>query len=95
MTVLNSLYDVWKITSKPEWYLENNLPFRMTVLYSPNDIWKITSKPEWYLENNYTMNDSSQFTLWYLKNNLKPKWYLENNYTSESQFSIHFMMFEK
>ena len=52
MKVLYSPYDIWKITSKPEWYLDNNHPSELTVLYSPYDIWKISSKPEWYLENN-------------------------------------------
>ena len=66
----------------------------MTVLNSPYDIWKITSKPEWYLENNLPMNDSSLFTLWYLKYNLKTRKYLENNLPSEWQFSIHLIIFQ-
>ena len=51
MTILNSPYDIWKITSKPEWYLENNPPPNesslFTLLY-----FKYNLKLEWYLENN-------------------------------------------
>ena len=71
MTVLYSPYDIWKLTSKPEWHIENNTPVRMTVLYSPYYIWKITSKPEWYLENNYQSEwHFSVLLIVFLKNNL-------------------------
>ena len=73
MTVLYSPYDIWKITSKPKWYLENNLlpndSSLFTLLYS-----KYNLKPEWYLQNNHTHpNDISLFTLRYMKNNLKTR----------------------
>ena len=53
MTLLYSPYDIWKITSKPEWYLENNHQSEWQFSYSPYDIWKLTSEPENYLENNH------------------------------------------
>jgi len=35
MAFLYSPYDIWKITSKPEWYLENNLsPERQFSIYA-------------------------------------------------------------
>ena len=50
--ILYSPYNIWKITSKPEWYLENNLPtewgFSIYLKKFQNN-----QKPEWYLENNH------------------------------------------
>jgi len=51
MTFLYSPYDIWKITSKPEWYLENNLPSKWQFSIHLTILQNITSKPEWYLEN--------------------------------------------
>ena len=52
MTVLYSPNHIWKITSKTEWYLENNQPSECKFSNHLN-IWKkLTSKPELYLENN-------------------------------------------
>ena len=53
MTFLCSPYYIWKTTSEPEWYLENNHPSEWQILYSSYYICKITSKPECYLENNH------------------------------------------
>ena len=50
MTFIYSPYDIWKITSKPEWFLENNLTTEWGFFFHLK-IFKKTSKPEWYLEN--------------------------------------------
>ena len=73
MTFFYSPYDIWKITLKPEWYLQNNhspewkFSFNLMIFEKlpqiPNDTQKITSPP----------NDSSLFTLLYLKYNLKTR----------------------
>ena len=49
MTFLYSYYEIWKITSNPEGYLENNhLPEWQYSIH----LVIFEKKPEWYLENN-------------------------------------------
>ena len=52
MTLLDSPYDIWKITSKPEWNLENKQisewQFSIHLM-----IFEKYSKPEGLLENNH------------------------------------------
>jgi len=50
MKVLYSPYEIWKIISKPEWYLENNLTTEWVISIHLM-IFKNNHKPEWYLEN--------------------------------------------
>ena len=53
MTVLCLPYDIWKITSKPECYLQNNHPSEWQFSIHLTIFEKITSKPECYSENNH------------------------------------------
>ena len=95
MTVLYSPYDIWKITSKPEWYYENYLTteWGFSILFmifhkeplNPNDSLKITTPPMTF--------QYSPYGIW--KITLKTEWYLDNNHPSEWQFSIHINIFEK
>ena len=53
MTVLYSPYDIWKLTSKPEWHLENNHPSEWQFSIHLIIFEKVISKHEWYLENDH------------------------------------------
>ena len=96
MTVLNSPYNIWKLTSKHEWHLENNLPSKWQFSIHLIIFEQKTSKPEWYLEDNHPSDWQffySPYDIWKITS--KPEWYLENCLPTDWGFSIHLSIFKK
>jgi len=73
MTVLYSPYDILERTSKPECYLENNHTSEWQFSIQLMIFEKLPPNPNGTEKINLPPNDSSLFTLRYLKNNLKTR----------------------